>query len=333
MSCWTKTKTVVGGPAAWTNPEALLSLGFDGVVSGEADYPEAIENTLNLEPMSILRLPSPPNLDHVLPPVRRWSYMYESYLQGKRISTMFTSRGCPMQCAFCESGRLGTLWGKKVRFEPMDVIDQQLYQILAGGFRGVQFYDDVLPLKKDRMYQIMVLLQKYNFVWRCFLRSDFILKNGGYEYLRDMADAGLVEVLVGVESASNRIKQNIGKGTTIEQDTEVLSYCKKLNINYKASLILGLPGETRVSMEATRSWILKHKPDRVDINTLIPMPGTPLTRDVANYDCYWTESVPEEFWYKGPRDDLTCLVGTEALAPEEIADFRNKLQAEINIPY
>jgi radical SAM superfamily enzyme YgiQ (UPF0313 family) len=113
----------------------------------------------------------------------------------------------------------------------------------------------------------------------------------------------------------------------------VLKWCKELNIRFKASIILGLAGEDRTSLEATRRWILENRPDRADINTLIPFPGTPITEHPEKYDLYWTEKFPEEYWFKGPVDDSQAIVGTSSLRPEEIKEFRDNLVREVQIPY
>lgn len=340
---WHHTATVVGGPAAWVHPEVFDDLGFDVVAIGECDYPEAIEKIVGLAAearvygvVTYFAAKQPANLDHVLPPIRRWSHLYKAQLEGQPTTTMFTSRGCPMACAFCESGRNGVIWDKVVRYESMGLVTKQLDDIQRLGFTAIQFYDDILPLNKPRMIAIIEALKERGFIWRCFLRTDVIEKQGGYEYLKAMRDAGLVEVLAGVESADNRIKANIHKGTTIEQDTKALAWCKDLGIKFKASLILGLPGETRESMEATRNWILTQRPDRVDVNILIPFPGTPIMRNPADYDVYWTEKLPEEFWYKGPRQGMGAIVGTSQLPPQEIEAFRDGLMKEVEaagIPY
>ena len=120
----------------------------------------------------------------------------------------------------------------------------------------------------------------------------------------------------------------------------MLAWCKQLGIKFKASFILGLPGEDADSMARTRDWILTHRPDRVDVNTLIPFPGTPLTKkhdyQGIEYDVRWEQELPEEFWFKGPRDKSQALVSTSKLSARQIQDFRNALVAEIEalgIPY
>src|SRR3990167_689898 len=355
---WASSITVLGGAAPWVNPSKCVGL-FDLIVSGESDHPNTVRDIVAraqfLQPRRLRGLPdawlapriTPGPLDWALPPIRRWDYKYHAYLEDHsgtkhKTTTLFTSRGCPMACAFCESGRNGVIWDRFVRHENLATVESQLQTAIEHGHTAIMFYDDILPLNKPRTLEIMALLKKYNLIWRCFLRTDVIEKQGGFEYLQQLADAGLVEVLAGVESADNRIKANVNKGTTIEQDTQVLNWCKSLGIKFKASFILGLPGEDADSMQRTRNWILEHRPDRVDVNTLIPFPGTPLTRKSEDYaglrfDIKWEQELPEEFYYKGPRDETEhCVVSTSKLSSEQIKEFRNALMKEIEdagIPY
>jgi anaerobic magnesium-protoporphyrin IX monomethyl ester cyclase len=339
---WDKSTTILGGAAVWARPDACKDLGYDTIVEGEADFSEAI-NILTSQSVIEHYKPVPPaNLNHILPPIRRWANRYTAYLEDNdgnqhRTSTMFNSRGCVMSCSFCESGRLGVIWGNSVRYEPLETVIKQLDDIKEGGFTGIMFYDDIFPIHKSRTLAILDELSKRNFVWRCFLRTDIIEKHGGYEYLKQMRDAGLVEVLAGIESADNQIKKNIFKGTTIEQDTQALLWCKDLGIRFKASLILGLPGETHETMEKTRQWILRYRPDRADVNPLIPLPGTPIM-DVNNksYDLHWVSEAPEEYWYKSKQEHLEVIVSTSNLSSKDISEFHDNLineLKELNIPY
>lgn len=338
---WKKTRTVFGGAAPWARPESALMLGFDVVVAGEADKPETVAEIVRLgqgkktggvhelHPKITLG-----PLDWCLPPVRRWDERYHFELTGRdglarRATTMFGSRGCPMACAFCESGRNGIIWDRAVRYEPIGLIETQLDEIVARGHGAVQFYDDILPLNKPRTLEIMGALKRRDLIWRCFVRTDVIAKQGGFEYLKSMAEAGLVEVLAGVESADNRIKNGIHKGTTIEQDTDVLKWCKQLGIKFKASFILGLPGEDKDSLARTREWIFTNRPDRADVNALIPMPGTPITQthdyQGNEYDVTWTGEYSEEEFYKGKKRSASVVTSTSHLTSAQIAAFRDNL--------
>lgn len=329
-------KFVLGGASVWANYQSCMNLGYDTIIGGESDSPDNMEAILDKveEGWKYLAVPVSKTLDWVLPPVRRWSRKYQSRLMDfdgelRDCTTMFTSRGCPLECAFCESGRHGVIWDRLTRYEPLEIVEEQIKEAVSLGYGALAYYDDILPLHKKRTQKLMELHQKYSVIWRCFLRSDIINNQGGYDYLKDMRDGGLVEVFVGVESASNEIKNNITKKTTIEHDTNVLEWCKALGIRCKTSFILGLPGESLESMEDTRKWILKYRPDRVQVGRLIPFPGTPLTKNPQNYDLKVEREINDDYFYMGHKYTEKAFASTSHVTVEEIESFLHSLNKEL----
>jgi anaerobic magnesium-protoporphyrin IX monomethyl ester cyclase len=231
---------------------------------------------------------------------------------------MFTSRGCPLECAFCESGRHGVIWDRLTRYEPLDIVEYQIKEAQSLGYQALAYYDDILPLHKGRTLKLMELHRKYNMIWRCFLRSDIINNQGGYDYLKELRDGGLVEIFVGIESADDNIKNQIHKKTSIEQDGNIVRWSKELGIRVKCSFILGLPGESHESIRKTKEWILEHRPDRVQVGRLIPFKGTPLTDHPEQYDLQY-ETIPDDDWfYAGNNEFNKSFVRTSFLTRDEI---------------
>lgn len=336
---WWYTYTILGGPAVWANPTGYRDLPFDLLVAGEGDHPQTVAGITDILSDvwedQVYFAPISKTLDWVLPPVRRWSHRYKAELTDRlgnthRMTTIFTARGCPMSCAFCESGRNGVIWDNQVRYEPLWSVEHQLKEIVDLGFDGLTYYDDIFILNKRRTLQILDMHKKYKLFWRCFLRSDILHKHGGKDYLKAMKDAGLIEIFVGVESADNRIKTNIHKGTTIEQDEAVLQWCKELDITCKMSFILGLPGEDMQSMNRTRDWILRTRPHIVQVDRLIPFPGVPLTKNKDEYDLKY-DAVPDEEWFFRGRHDINSrsFVSTSSLSRDEIDFFWHNLEQEL----
>lgn len=334
---WEKTKTVFGGPAVWANPTAYKDLPFDLMVVGEGDHPDEIRKIIGQayfgKGIHFTRLSK--DLDWVLPPNRRWIDKYHAYMEDNkgnshRMMSLFTSRGCPMSCAFCESGRHGVIWDAMTRYEPLHIVEQQIREGRDLGFSGLAYYDDIFIVNKRRTLKLLELHRKYNSVFRCFLRSDILVKHGGKDYLKQLSDGGLIEIFIGIESADNRIKNNIHKGTTIEQDTAVVKWCKELGIRCKTSFIFGLPGEDMESLNKTRDWILKNKPDIVQVDRLIPFKGTPLTDHPEEYDLKYEEQIDDEWFFRGRFDlDSHSFVSTSNLSVEEIDTFWRKLEKEL----
>ena len=321
--------TVIGGPHAMLFPEEV-ALYFDTVVQGEVTKENVERCVWDAQHNQIIQLGTS-EIKHWLPPVRRWATQYKAELEGVPCTSMITSLGCPYTCAFCSSQ---ALYGP-VRYLPLNVVRQDIEEIARLGFGAVQFYDDILPIRELRMVAIANTLAEHELIWRCFIRSDIATRRGR-GFIAHLRDKGLVELLVGVESGSNRIKRNINKRTTIQQDTLLLSWCKELGIKFKASIILGLPGETLGTLQETRDWLLEWRPDRVDVNTLIPMKGTPICDTPEKYGCKWTVDRPDEVFFKGKPDEVQCVVETDALSSVVILAHRNALLRELRsegIPY
>lgn len=331
-----KAKSVLGGASVWANPGACKDLGYSLIVGGEADSPENVLKIMETK-AGYLFLPVSKTLEWALPPIRRWSRKYHSILtdlQGvdRPCTTMFTSRGCPLECAFCESGRHGVIWDRLTRYEPLHTVEAQIKECYDLGYRALAYYDDILPLNKKRMLEILELHRKYDMIWRCFLRSDIINNHGGFEYMKAMADGGLVEIFVGVESADNKIKEGVTKKTTIEQDENIVKWCRELGIKCKLSFILGLPGESMDSMETTRKWILSQDPKglRIQLGRLIPFAGTPLTKSPENYDLKYETQLDDEWFYRGKMDlESHSFVSTSHLSVAEIDTFWRNLELEL----
>jgi anaerobic magnesium-protoporphyrin IX monomethyl ester cyclase len=284
-------------------------------------------------------------------PNRSYAHHYHYFLADEkgnphRATSMFTSRGCPKRCDFCDSPNL---WSRAVRYTPMPSLIEEFQQIRDLGFGAVQFYDDILPINPRRVTEMCGHLKWFGLLWRCFCRVDIITKHGGKEYLQFMHDHGLREVLIGAESGSQRILDNIHKETTVEQNAQVLQWCDEVGIRCKLSFIIGLPGENKKSLEQTRLFLRKHlieTPKRlqhkVDLCSYIPMAGTPIYKavmrkrgdgldtdeefdrygyhpgeNIADFDLQWNvdAALMDHFFYEpevldgGPRPDETFYKG------------------------
>jgi len=349
-------RTIVGGAHATMRPDDLVG-HYDVVVKGEGE--EIVLDALDAPPGTVLSPSRPADITRLPLPVRKAQHRFRYPLPDNDGSLhwaahLFTSRGCPMRCDFCETGRFSKIWPSPVRYEPVAKVVQQIEEIVGATywydeqgqahlFDALMFYDDIFPLNKHRTLALLDEMRRIHhatgMIWRCFMRVDVIAKHGGQAYLQQMYDAGLREVLCGVESGSQRILDIIHKGTTVEENTLARKWCKEIGLRFKASTILGLPGEDRESMEATRRWLFDNLPDRVDVNIYIPFLGTPLTDSILRGERVYDLEIVEpglhtdEFWYSGKNRATNALCRTSSLSRDEIFEFRNRLMAELEAIY
>lgn len=349
-------RSIVGGPHATMRLDDVRG-HYDVVVQGEGE--EVVLEAMTAAPGTVVRPKRPADISNLPLPVRRVQHRFRYPLPDNEGTThwaahMFTSRGCPMRCDFCETGRFSQIWPSPVRYEPVAKVIAQIEELVYNThwydeqgekhlFNAIMFYDDIFPLNKPRTLAILGEMKRIHedagMIWRCFMRVDVIAKQGGQAYLQQMYDAGLREVLCGVESGSQKILDAIHKGTTVEQNTVARQWCKNIGLRFKASTILGLPGETRETMEATRRWIFENRPDRIDVNIYIPFLGTPITdsllRGEKTYDLEIVDPNlhTDEFFYSGKGRSVNALCRTSALTQKEIFEFRTNLMAEIEQVY
>ena len=108
--------------------------------------------------------------------------------------------------------------------------------------------------------------------WRCTARYD----NLDEDLLRLMKRANCSGLYFGLESGSDRILKAINKNTTVKQIIRVSEMVYDSGIPSGTSVLMGLPDETKEDMEGTLKLMETIKTDIFDVNSYVPLPGSPL---------------------------------------------------------
>lgn len=199
--------------------------------------------------------------------------------KGIKIGTPFpilSSRSCPCRCSFCG---MWLVQGPTIRFRtPRHVVDeiQGLYD--KHDVRYFSFLDDNLTLDRERILTICDEIVKRG------LNIQFDTPNGvainflDQEAIDAMVKAGLAKINLSPESGSEYIRNEaIGKRLKTEKIYEVFQNCakhKKLYIG--AYFVIGMPQETRETLQETYEMIKKLPVDRISMGFATPYPGTRL---------------------------------------------------------
>jgi radical SAM superfamily enzyme YgiQ (UPF0313 family) len=91
-----------------------------------------------------------------------------------------------------------------------------------------------------------------------------------------MKKAGCYLISYGLESGSQAVLDKLDKGTTVEQGIKAVEMTKAAGIKVFGSFMIGSPGETAETVEATIKLIRKMKLDEVGLGVTTAYPGTDL---------------------------------------------------------
>jgi anaerobic magnesium-protoporphyrin IX monomethyl ester cyclase len=300
-------KVIVGGPHPSYMPQTMLQHeAIDYVVIGEGEQTMVklatciVEGetdrviakipgvacrlegeTVKSTPEFIEDLDSLPFPARHLLPMERYDREL-SYLSVKPVDTMSIIRGCPYECAYCETREL---WGSTCRaFSPKRVLDEMKHLVEHYGSKGIYFVGDNFTINKKRTADLCYLIRnnKLDLKWTCETRADLISK----DLLVDMKSAGCQTIFFGLESGSLPIQQKLGKNIDLQEVEHTFRLCRQIGIRTATSFMLGIPGETVNDMKATFKFAKKLGADWCQFNIYVACPGSKLYDEVISQGLY-----------------------------------------------
>jgi hopanoid biosynthesis associated radical SAM protein HpnJ len=187
--------------------------------------------------------------------------------------SLYTGRGCKSRCTFCLWPQ--TVGGHRYRVRsPQHVAEEiRLAQSYFPQVREFFFDDDTFTDNLPRAEEIARELGKMGVVWSCNAKAN-VPRNT----LKVLKDNGLRLLLVGYESGNQQILHNIKKGMRIEVARKFTQDCHELGIKVHGTFILGLPGETKETIEETIRFATEINPHTIQVSLAAPYPGTYLHR-------------------------------------------------------
>jgi hopanoid biosynthesis associated radical SAM protein HpnJ len=197
------------------------------------------------------------------------------YLKHPYLS-IYTGRGCKSRCSFCLWPQ--TVGGHRYRTRSVGHVIEEI-RLAKHYFPQVKeffFDDDTFTDDLPRAEAIAKELGKLGVTWSCNAKA-----NVPYETLKVLKENGLRLLLVGYESGNQQILHNIRKGMRIEVAKKFTKDCHALGIDIHGTFILGLPGETRETIEETIKFATEINPHTIQVSLAAPYPGTQLYKEAV----------------------------------------------------
>ncbi len=190
------------------------------------------------------------------------------YLMHPYVS-IYTGRGCKSRCTFCLWPQ--TVGGHTYRVRSPGHVAEEVRSIQRDfpQVREIFFDDDTFTDNLPRAEAIARELGKLGVTWSCNAKA-----NVPRATLKVLKDNGLRLLLVGYESGNQQILHNIKKGMRIEVARQFTKDCHELGIKIHGTFILGLPGETKETIQETIRFATEINPHTMQVSLAAPYPGT-----------------------------------------------------------
>lgn len=202
-------------------------------------------------------------------PLDRYSPLY-GLCTGKRQFPIYTSRGCPFDCSFCNN-----INGRKMRYRKISMVlnemEDDIGRLGAGSFH---FIDEAATFDMDRSTELFrgMIERKISekVKWLCMTRGDKISP----EILALMKSAGCEYISIGIESGNQNILDLTGKNLKLEQARAAIDMITRAGITADALFLIGLPYETPKTIMETIMFARSLNTKHATFANVVPYPGT-----------------------------------------------------------
>lgn len=204
---------------------------------------------------------------------------------GRKSTTLNTSRGCPFRCKFCSDPVLNE--GRWRGFSAERVLEKVDYLYHQQGVRAIYFQDDYFPGAKPRFIKILEGLRKYkrDLLWGTLgIRADTLTQLTDEEW--DLLyESGCFSLDIGIESGNERVIRMVNKAETLQEMRLTNQKLAKYDIKVKYTLIVGFPGETWEEVTDTVRFACELQNTNPHCFTIIfnflPIIGTPFYEEAV----------------------------------------------------
>jgi len=232
------------------------------------------------------------------------------------------SRGCPYNCLFCSQDK----FYKKPRYRKIKkVVDEIEYLYEEFKINYVGFIDAYFPFSKDCGLEfcdefIRRGLHK-KISWFTETRVDMV----DPELLKRMKESNLSLIMYGFEVGNQKVLDDIGKRTTLDQARRAMESTRKFKIRSVGLFMLGLPSDTKKTCYDTIRFAKEINTDICKFNIAIPYPGSKFFDDcklrLGNIN-----DINDKFtsWYDWSSYDGEIIYNPESLTKRELVKLQRK---------
>lgn len=244
---------------------------------------------------------------------------YASIDEKKQNFYFMTSRGCPHRCCFCASH---TVHGRTMRYYSISRVREDFARLRDQyGAKIIVIQDDHFMGNKQRALEIIAIIKELKMA--AVFQNALALYALDRKVLEALKSAGVNQLLLSVESGSNRVlKEIMHKPLNLSIVKRVADDCRDLGIYTNVNILIGLPGETKQDIEDTRAFLKTIYSNWFSIFCANPLIGSEMY-DICEKNNYLKNG------HIG-ADYKKAVVETEDFTAEYIQEMAYALNLELN---
>ena len=205
------------------------------------------------------------------------------------------TRGCPYKCIFC-SVSLST--GRRIRSRNSEKVLEEIHYFYSKyGFKRLVFADDDVNVNRETFHSVLRGLIKRNY--GIGIDSFYVAINPlTKETIQLMAEAGMKNITLPVETGSPRMQKIIKKYIDLDKAEQAFQWAKEYGFHTETPFIFGFPQETEEDRRMSIDFSRKIHAHSTIYLTATPWEGTELYNYAAT-----NNHLPNEISHqRGSRD-------------------------------
>lgn len=216
---------------------------------------------------------------------------YDTALSKARpITIMITALGCPFRCTYCcTDTKLRTRSPEHIIAEVEECINKY-------GIKEIEFYDETFTVNRKKMKRFLDLIEEkgLKFYWSIRTRVDCVDK----ELIDRMAKNGCIRINFGIESGDENVLKAINRHMSMDTIRKSVKWSKDAGILTFGFFMIGLPQDTKESIEKTLKLMLELDLDFMQLNKFTMLPKTKIYED-------YVKKTGNDFWREYTLGKLT----------------------------
>jgi radical SAM superfamily enzyme YgiQ (UPF0313 family) len=267
------------------------------------------------------------NMDEELPvaawdllPMHKYSahnwHCFDNIENRAPYGAIYTSLGCPYSCIFC---CINAPFGKSgIRYRSPQLVISEIEELVEKyGVRNLKIIDELFVLHENHYMTIVDLIIQRGYdlnIW-AYARVDSIK----FENLGTMKKAGINWLGLGIESASELVRDGVNKSIRKKDVKNAVRRVRDAGIRVGANYIFGLPDDTIDTMQETLDLAIELNTEWANFNCAMAYPGSQLYQQALSEG--W--KLPEDWSGYSQYSYNSLPLGTRHLKASEVLKFRD----------